>query len=99
MIGCLPEIADRVVRSQCSLTGIQFGKNKLDVLMLLNLSNEESWRLINLQRHDKSEMTKPMSSGYRADRRQGSKEQSTHKKWRTIKSDQRNHFYEDVYKM
>ena len=56
------------------------GTNKLDVLTLLNLSNEESWHLMNLQRHDKSTVTKPMSSGHRADRRQGSKEQSTHKK-------------------
>ena len=65
------------------------GTNKLDVLTLSNLSNEESWRLINLQRCDKSRMTKPMSSGHRADRRRCSKEQSTHTKMRTMKSNKK----------
>ena len=103
MNGCLPEISDRAVRSQCLLTGIQMVKNKLDavqLLMMLFLSNEESWHQTNLQRCDKTKDSHPMWSGHRADRRESSTEQSTHKKWGQCKCNQRNHFQaEDVHKM
>ena len=45
--------------------------------------------IIFLRRCDNSETTKPMSSSHRADRRQGSKEQSTHKKWGQWKATKR----------